>query len=285
MGKGTKIGTLFVVSTPLGNLKDITLRAVDILRVVHVIAAEDTRGTRRLLSAYGIRGHLVSYREQNRERAAIKILDVLRDGRDAALVTDAGTPGISDPGGHLISLCISEEIEVIPIPGPSSIICALSVSGIDSSQFVFLGFLPRKGKKREAVLAELGNETRTAVIFESPKRVQKTLPEILNYAGDRMSALCRELTKVHEEIMRGRVSEILEKISHRTDIRGEVVIVIAGKDTKEGTKIDSDTLRREAQRLMSENPGKRPKEVARLLSARLGVSIKTAYDEVIRKRK
>jgi 16S rRNA (cytidine1402-2'-O)-methyltransferase len=281
MEKQRKKGTLFVVSTPLGNLRDITLRALDTLREVHLIAAEDTRVTRRLLSAYRIPARLISYREKNRQTAADKIVGTLTAGHDVALVTDAGTPAISDPGGHLVARCVDDGIDVVPIPGPSSIVCALSVCGLDSSEFVFLGFLPRKGTKRGALLSGLADEPRTTVMFESPQRVRKTLSDILGYAGDRRAVLCRELTKVHEEVIRGRISTITAEIERRDDIRGEVVIVVAGKEEQSDTRVDGEVLAREAARALSENPGRKPKEVARIVSDRLAVPMREAYEAVV----
>jgi 16S rRNA (cytidine1402-2'-O)-methyltransferase len=281
MERQRKKGALFVVSTPLGNLKDITLRALDTLREVDLIAAEDTRVTRRLLSAYKIPARLISYRENNRQKAAEKIIETLSAGHDVALVTDAGTPAISDPGGYLVARSTDDGIDVVPIPGPSSIVCALSICGIDSSAFVFLGFLPRKGKKRGALLSALSDEARTTVIFESPQRVKQTLSDILDYAGDRRAVLCRELTKAHEEIIRGRISKIIAEIEGRPDVRGEVVIVIAGAEQEAVDEVDGEVLRREAARALSENPGRKPKEVARIVSDRLVIPMRTAYEAVI----
>ncbi len=285
MENNKKKSALFVVSTPIGNLKDITLRALETLKSVDLIAAEDTRITRRLLSAYQITGSLVSYREQNREKAARSIMDALGEGRRVALVTDAGTPGISDPGAHLISLCIREGIDVVQIPGASSILCALSISGLDTSQFVFLGFLPRKGKKRRIVLLDIGRETKTVVIFESPQRVRETLVDILDCAGDRRCALCREMTKVHEEVIRGKVSEVLTEIDRRPNLRGEVVIVLAGREREDETGIDLETVRREVARYRAGHPEKKTREAAEAISVLLGIPTKVAYTEIIKYKK
>jgi len=278
-----KTGSLFVVSTPIGNLKDITLRAIETLRSVDLIAGEDTRVTKRLLTAHGISTGLISYREQNRERAAQTIIEARGQGKNVALVTDAGTPGVSDPGQHLAAACIEQGIDVISVPGPSSVIAALSISGLSTDRFVFIGFLPRQGKKRHAAFEELARETGTTVIFESPVRVEKTLRDILDFVGDRKAALCREMTKVHEEVIRGSVSEIIEIIERRDRLPGEIVIVLTGRE--ETKKVpDYDTIAREVTNAIEQNPGKRAKELAALVSERLGVSSSVVYKEIIKRR-
>ncbi len=284
MEKNKKVGTLFVVSTPIGNLKDITLRAIETLRAADIIAGEDTRITKRLMSAHGISGQLISYREHNRQRAGRDIIEALHQGKDAALVTDAGTPGVSDPGQYLIAGCIDEAIDVVSIPGPSSVIAALSISGLGTDRFVFFGFLPRKGKKRQAVFSELAAETKTAVIFESPLRVGGTLAELRDRVGDRKAALCREMTKMHEEVIRGRISDIIDVIGKRSRLPGEMVIVLAGRD-ETAAAVDNDTIKREATAAIADNPGKRAKELAALVSGRLGVPSSVVYKEIIKIRK
>jgi 16S rRNA (cytidine1402-2'-O)-methyltransferase len=284
MEKIVKRGALFVVSTPLGNLRDITLRALDTLRDVALIACEDTRVTKRLLSAYGISNALISYREQNRDQAARRIIAALEEGKDVALVTDAGTPGISDPGQHLIGLCIGGGIDVVSIPGASSIITALTVSGLSSDRFVFFGFLPRHGKKREAALAELAAETRTAVIFESPARVVQTLEQLHDRAGDRKVVICRELTKMHEEVIRGSMPEVIEGLGTTGRVRGEIVILLGGREQPKET-VDPDVIREEVLRAIALKPETRSKELAGLVSGRLGVPSSVVYREVIKLRK
>ncbi len=284
MKKSKKRGTLFVISTPIGNLRDITLRAIQTLESVDLIACEDTRITKRLLGAHGISRALISYREQNRERAGRTIIEALEEGKDTALVTDAGTPGISDPGRHLIASCVEKGIDVIPIPGPSSVTAALAVSGFVADRFVFYGFLPRRGKKREAALSELASETKTAVIFESPPRAVRTLKELHDRVGDRRAVLCRELTKIYEEVVRGRVSEIIEHIEKKERLQGEIVIVLEGREEIDAV-VNSDTLRDEVLAAVAQHPGKRAKEIAALVSARLGVSSSAAYNEIIKNRK
>ncbi len=284
MKKDKKMGTLFIVSTPIGNLKDITIRAVETLASVDLIACEDTRVTKRLLTAHGISKPLISYREENRDKAGRAVVAAIGEGRDAALVTDAGTPGISDPGQHLTALCVEDGIDVVPIPGPSSVTAALSVSGFVADRFVFLGFLPRRGKKRDAALSDLAAETRTAVIFESPPRVADTLAQLHERVGDRRAVLCRELTKMYEEVVRGRLSEIAEAVGMKDKTRGEMVIVLEGRG-EEKTAVDTDTLKKEIEAATARHPEKRAKELAALVSKRLGVPSSVVYHEIVRGKK
>lgn len=224
-------GTLYVVSTPIGNLEDITLRALRILKEVNLIAAEDTRHTNLLLSRFEIHTPLTSYFEGNEIKKRDLILARLNEGKNVALVSDAGTPGISDPGFRLIQLAIKNQIPVIPIPGPSAVITALSVAGLPTDAFLFKGFLPHKVKKRRDLLKELIDFRETLIFYESPHRVFETLRDILEILGDREMVLTRELTKVYEEILRGKVSEILNQIKDRK-LKGEITLVISGKTRK-----------------------------------------------------
>lgn len=220
-------GTLYVVSTPIGNLEDITLRAVKVLASVDLIAAEDTRTTRVLLSRYNISKPMLSYFSHNERRRAPEILERLKAGSSVALVSDAGTPGISDPAYVLIGQALEENVPVVPIPGPAALTTALVVSGLPTDRFVFEGFLPlKKGRKRK--LEELSREERTIVLYESPHRVLKTLGEVLASFGDREVAVARELTKKFEEVVRGRLSDVLTNMS-KGQARGEYVIIISGR--------------------------------------------------------
>ncbi len=224
-------GRLYIVSTPIGNLEDITLRAIRILKDVDLIAAEDTRHTGILLRHFGISTPLTSYFEGNELKKREFILSRLNEGKDVALVSDAGTPGISDPGFRLIQLAIQNQIPLIPIPGPSAVITALSVAGLPTDAFLFKGFLPHKSKRRRDLLKELEEVRETLVFYESPHRVSETLRDILEILGDREMVLTRELTKVYEEILRGKVSEIRDQIKDRK-LRGEITLVISGKTRK-----------------------------------------------------
>jgi 16S rRNA (cytidine1402-2'-O)-methyltransferase len=228
---GPRKGMLYVVSTPIGNLDDITLRALKVLRHVDLIAAEDTRRTRRLLSRFDIHTPLVSYFEHNELKKLDKLLSHMKRGKEIALVSDAGTPGISDPGYRLIQQAIERGIPVIPIPGPSAVIAALSISGLATDSFYFAGFLPRKGGKRRKLLEKLGDLDGTSILYESPHRLMKTLGDLLEVCGDRQIVVTRELTKAFEEAIRGSICEVINALEGRR-IKGEVTIVLAGKGRK-----------------------------------------------------
>ena len=223
-------GTLYIVSTPIGNREDITLRALRILKEVDLIAAEDTRHTGLLLRHFGIQTPLTSYFEGNESRKKEFILSKLTQGERVALVSDAGTPGISDPGFRLIRTAIEHEIPIVPVPGASAVIAALSVSGLPTDAFVFRGFLPHKTKRRRDLLEELADVRETLIFYESPHRISETLRDIYEVLGDRKIVLTRELTKIYEEVLRGKVSEIQLQIGERK-LKGEITLVISGKDT------------------------------------------------------
>jgi 16S rRNA (cytidine1402-2'-O)-methyltransferase len=220
-------GKLYVVATPIGNLGDITRRAAEVLGSVDLVAAEDTRHSRKLLTALGLTPNLISYREHNREGAGRKILKELSRGRDVAVITDAGTPGISDPGHHLVALCIGEGIGVTPIPGPCAAITLMSVSGMELTRFLFQGFLPPKAGARKEALMGLASSGYPLVIYESPNRVLATLKEIAAVMGDRELVLGREITKMHEQFVRGSALEVAERMD-QGKIKGEVTILIEG---------------------------------------------------------
>ncbi|MBM4339057.1 MAG: 16S rRNA (cytidine(1402)-2'-O)-methyltransferase [Deltaproteobacteria bacterium] len=226
-----KKGILYVVSTPIGNLQDITLRALQILKEVDLIAAEDTRHTLLLLRHFDIRVPMTSFFEGNELKKREFILSRLNQGERIALVSDAGTPGISDPGYRLIRLAIENEIAVIPIPGPSAAITALSVSGLSTDAFFFKGFLPNKPKKRRDFLKKLEEVKETLIFYESPHRLNETLKDIFEVLGDREMALTRELTKMYEEVRRGKVSEIRNQIGENK-LKGEITLVVSGKTRK-----------------------------------------------------
>jgi 16S rRNA (cytidine1402-2'-O)-methyltransferase len=221
-------GTLYIVSTPIGNLEDITLRALRTLKEVDLIAAEDTRHTGLLLKHFGIQTPLTSYFQGNELKKKEFILSKLSRGDRVALVSDAGTPGISDPGFRLIRTAIDNQISVIPIPGPSAVIAALSVSGLPTDAFLFRGFLPHKSKKKRDLLNELKEARETLVFYESPHRILETLKNILEILGDRQMVLTRELTKIYEEILRGKVREIQTQIAER-QLKGEITLIISGR--------------------------------------------------------
>ena len=220
-------GTLYIVSTPIGNLEDITLRALKVLESVRIIAAEDTRHTQKLLHHYDIHTPQTSYHDHNKEEKSAVLIAKLKEGHDIALVSDAGTPGISDPGYYLINRAIDENIKITPIPGPTASIAALSISGLPTDAFVFEGFLPAKKAARRKRLQELSSERRTIIMFETPRRASSSLEDISEILGDRRVVLTRELTKMFEEVIRDRVTSIMEKIKGRS-LKGEITIIIEG---------------------------------------------------------
>ena len=228
----TPPGTLYLVSTPIGNLEDITLRALRILKEVDLIAAEDTRQTRRLLTHYDIQTPLTSYFEGNQRMKGDKLIERLKAGEAIAIVSDAGTPIISDPGYPLLRGCIEAEIRIVPIPGASAVVTAASISGLPLHNFIFEGFLSPKSGKRKRQLRVLADEERTLILFESPHRLQRFLEDVFEVMGERDIVIARELTKRFEEVFRGNVSEALEKFQN-TEPRGEFTIVVAGRREKD----------------------------------------------------
>lgn len=225
-------GVLFVVATPLGNLEDLSARALRTLRSAQLIACEDTRRTARLLRAHDIKTPTLSYHEHNEAARTPDLISRLQRGDNIALVSDAGTPGISDPGERLVGAARAAGIAVLPVPGPSAAITALSVSGLPASRFLFVGFLPSRATDRRRDLRELRERTETLVFYESPLRIAHLLADALSAFGDRPAFLCREATKVHEEYVRGTLSELRGLIAARGTIKGEIVLVVAGAANK-----------------------------------------------------
>jgi 16S rRNA (cytidine1402-2'-O)-methyltransferase len=219
-------GTLYLVSTPIGNLEDITHRAVRLLSEVAVIACEDTRHTRKLLNHYGINTKTVSYHEHNERERAAELLKLIESGADVAIVTDAGTPGISDPGFRLTRLAVDNGVRVVPVPGASAVITALVASGIPTDEFFFGGFLPARSGARRTRLNELGSVPATLIFYEAPHRIAGTLKDAYEVLGERQAVVARELTKVHEEIVRGRLSELAARFNSTESARGEIVLII-----------------------------------------------------------
>jgi len=261
---------LFVVATPIGNLEDISLRALRTLREVKLIAAEDTRRTRRLLVTYDIKTRVTSYHEHNKWAKLDYILGCLEDG-DVALVADAGMPGMSDPGYELIVAASQRGIPVIPIPGPSVIVTALVVSGLPTEQFIYLGFLPRRAGERRRFLKSVADEYGTVIVLESPHRLLAALGDILLTLGDREVAVCRELTKVHEEIFRGTISQAIE---HFTEPRGEFTLVIKGREGKDKPQLTED-IEKQLHRLR--RSGVTAKEAIARVAGETGLSRKELY--------
>ena len=225
-GVAEEIGTLYIISTPIGNLKDATHRSLELLSDVDLIAAEDTRRTGILLKRYEIKTPLSSFNSYNQVKKSDRLIARLKVGHDLALVSDAGTPGVSDPLHYLVKAALDERVPVVSLPGPSAVLAALTVSGLPINRFVFEGFLPRK-KGRKNLLEELAQEKRTIVLFESPHRIVKTLNELYQVMGDRKAVLARELTKIHEEVTRGTLGALAIKADEQK-LKGEITLVISG---------------------------------------------------------
>ena len=272
-------GTLYVVATPLGNLEDVTLRALRLLREVKLVACEDTRRTAGLLKAHGISTPTTSYFEHNERWKGAQVLEVVRKGGDVALVSDAGTPGISDPGYRLVRDARAEGLPVVPIPGPSAAVAALSVSGLPSGRFLFVGFLPARSGPRRAALEDLADARETLIFYESPLRVVSALEDMARILGDRPAFLCREATKIHEEYRRGTLSELRADLAERKEVRGEIVLVVEG-----GTApVPASTETPEAlfARLTSE--GRTRREAVKEVARALGLPAREVYRRVLRK--
>jgi len=269
-------GTLWLVSTPIGNLGDLSPRAREVLGQVDVVACEDTRRTGRLLAGVRIKVSLLSYFEGNERERVGELLERLRGGESVALVSDAGTPAVSDPGYRLVRACIDAGIEVQVVPGPSAAIAALVVSGLPTDRFAFEGFLPRKPGERMRRLESLQHEARTIVVFESPMRVQTLLRDVLVGIGDREVAVVRELTKMHEQVERGRVSQVLSRLGD-SPMKGEVVVVIGGE--RERAVPDLAVCADEARELVAE--GMRKRDAAHAVADRYGVGANELYRALI----
>lgn len=232
---------LYIVSTPIGNLEDITLRALNVLKQVDLIACEDTRTTKKLLSRYQILKPLTSYHEHNEIEKAKELLSMLQEGHSIALVTDAGTPGVSDPGYRIVKLASENGVQIFSVPGPSAAIAALSISGLPTSGFTFLGFPPKQKKRLIEYLERIKDYPETLVFYESPRRVIKTLESMAEVFGERNASLGREITKMYEETLRGTLSEIVTTLKSKDNLKGEFTLVIEGNSQDKG-EFDSDTI-------------------------------------------
>jgi 16S rRNA (cytidine1402-2'-O)-methyltransferase len=267
-------GVLYIVATPIGNLEDVTYRAVRILKEVHLIAAEDTRRTAKLLRAYAIETPVTSLYDQNERRKSMYLINKLKTGLNVAYVSDAGTPGISDPGYELVRQAIENDIRIIPVPGVSAVIAALSVSGLPTDAFVFHGFLPSRARQRKTFLTSIGDEEKTLVFYESPKRLVSTLQDMENVFGDRNIVVLRELTKVFEEIFRGTISHVIGALEGRS-IRGEVTLIVAGRD-KIPPDCPDDEIRDRLEKLLKETKLSR-RDIIGKLAEELGISRTRIY--------
>lgn len=266
-------GVLYIVATPLGNLEDITLRALKVLKEVDVIAAEDTRHSLKLLNHFGIAKPLLSYCGEKEKARSEAVLERLREGRSVALISDAGTPGIADPGTLLIRKAVEAGIPVVPVPGPSAFVSALSLSGFSTDSFIFAGFLPAKKSQREKTLRDLSLERRTIVFYEAPHRIVQTLGDLAAVFGERQAMVVKEMTKMHEEVYRGSPSGLREQVEVSV-IAGEYVVVVEGRTGE--APLDGEVALAEVRSLMKKGLGR--KEAVRRVAEQYGFSKKELYD-------
>ena len=271
------MGKLYIVATPIGNLEDITLRAINVLRSVDLIAAEDTRHTLKLLNHLEISKPLISYHRHNEELRVDLLIEKLKEGQNVALVCDAGTPGICDPGEEIVRKCIEEEIEIIPIPGACAIINALVCSGLDTKEFIFIGFLPLNKKLRKNKLEEIKNAKKTIIFYEAPHKLRTTLLDLKEVTGKRKIVLARELTKIHEEFIRGDIDYILSKVDN---IKGEMVILVE-KAEEDNNDFDYNNISLEEHYKIYEEQGLDKKEIIKRIAKDRKVNKNEIYKEFL----
>jgi len=276
-------GILYLVATPIGNLEDITQRALRVLAEVDLIACEDTRHTRVLLDHYGIRTKLISYHEHNERERAVELVALLEGGKSVAVVSDAGTPGICDPGFRLVNEAISKSITVVPIPGPVAMISALVASGIPTDEFLFAGFLPSRGQARRQRLEQLRTLATTLVFYESPHRVADALADAFEVLGERRAVVARELTKLHEEFSRGTLSELATMFHTETPTRGEIVLIIDREVIEQATGAPKQDILSAVERFQAE--GLDHRLALKRAAKELGMSRDEAYRRLMEKRK
>lgn len=276
-----KTGALYVVATPIGNMEDITLRALNVLGRVDLIAAEDTRHTGKLLARHKIKGHLVAYHEHNETERTPDLLNRLKAGSAVALVSNAGTPSVSDPGYRLVNAAIDAGINVVPIPGVSAAVSALSAAGLPTDSFVFIGFTAKKKAKRLKQLAELAHVPRTIIFYESSRRITTFLKEIIATMGDRYGVLCREMTKLHEEFIRGNLSEIHSRLKERATVKGECTLIVEGR--QETSDVSFETIQSEIIKTL-ETTESSLSDLAKTIAKKYGVSKNKIYQEALKIR-
>ena len=273
-------GCLYLVGTPIGNLEDITLRAVRILKEVDQIACEDTRHTQKLLAHYDIHKPLVSYHEHNEGKRAAELAAAMEEGAKIALVSDAGMPLVSDPGHRLVELCLQKHIPLVPIPGPSALLAALSGSGMPTEEFLFVGFLPARSGERRRAFERLRVEERTIILYEAPHRVAQCVADALEILGDRPACLAREVTKLHEEFLRGKLSEVLTSLEERP-VRGEITLILGPPAAEVRAHGDSSqTLAARVEELMQQAKLER-KEALKLAAKERGLTRRAAYTQLV----
>jgi 16S rRNA (cytidine1402-2'-O)-methyltransferase len=289
-------GTLYLVATPIGNLEDISLRALRVLKEVDLVACEDTRRTRKLLSSYNISKPTISYHQHNERERAAELIDKLDAGQSIALVSDAGTPLVSDPGFHLVSEAILREIAVVPIPGPSAILAALAASGLPVNEFTFAGFLPSRRGARRARLREFADARSLLIFYETPHRIRETLLDALDVLGDRRSVIAREMTKLHEDFIRGSLSDLIAR-SEQITLKGEMVLLIAPAvvDNKNRPVLESigasqqpaphlpESILKEVQQVMRDE-GLDQKSALKRVARSRGITRSEAYRAVLREK-
>ena len=278
-------GKIYLVATPIGNLSDISMRAIETLKNVDIIACEDTRNTIRLLNHFEIKGHLTSYHEYNKIDKAYELCEKVKEGNNIAFVSDAGMPAISDPGYELVDIAYKEGLEVTVVPGASAVVSALAISGISSRRFAFEGFLPADKNEKKEILTELSQESRTLILYEAPHRLLKTLKELFEYMGDRNIAIVREITKLHEEVLKGRLVEIISDYeSEKIAIRGEYVLVIEGKSLLEKREerqksFEEISIREHYEKYIAEGMDK--KEAMKAVAKDRGIQKREVYKELL----
>lgn len=279
--ENTEYGVLYIIATPIGNLEDITLRAIRILKEVDLIAAEDTRHSLKLLSHLKISKPLISYHRHNEEEKTEVLIKELKKGKNIALISDAGTPGISDPGEEVVKKSIEKNIKIVPIPGACAMVNALICSGFDTKEFIFLGFLPLNKKNRKIKLEEIKNSEKTLILYEAPHKIASTLKDLSEILGNRKIVLARELTKIHEEFIRGTTEELMEKVD---DIKGEMVLIIEkGKRIENGINYEELTL--EEHYAMYENQGFSKKEIIKMIAKDRDVNKNEIYIKFVNDKK
>jgi 16S rRNA (cytidine1402-2'-O)-methyltransferase len=275
-------GCLYLVATPIGNLEDITVRAIRILKEANLIACEDTRQTQKLLHHYGIRKEMVSYHEHNELTRSPELVIEMEQGAQIALVSDAGTPGISDPGHRLVTLCLRHHIPVVPIPGPSALVAALAASGLPTEEFLFVGFLPARAGARRKALDALKTEPRTLIFYEAPHRVVETLADALEILGARPAVIAREVTKIHEEFLRGPLAELLESARKRAP-RGEITLLI-GPGDPQMQQVDVNVSLKERVAQLEAEGGVDRKAALKQAARERGLGKREAYKQLLLER-
>ncbi|RLB11944.1 MAG: 16S rRNA (cytidine(1402)-2'-O)-methyltransferase [Deltaproteobacteria bacterium] len=277
-----KQGVLYIVSTPIGNLEDITLRALRVLKEVDFIASENISRTKALLNYYKIKKQVISHRRENQKKSTKKIIEIIKEGKDVALVSDAGTPGISDPGAYLVNEARQEGIKVVPVPGPSALCTAISISGLSYSEFIFLGFLPSHQKKRKRKLLQLCSFSYPIVIFESPHRLLDTLADIKEVLGNRKVLLFKELTKIHEEVKEAELETLINELK-AVDVKGEYVIIVFPQDKPIKEDLQKEDFFSEMDIMLQK--GLSTKDIAKYISEQKGISYREAYKKCLERKK